>query len=662
MDAVPRLSSLGDPRNVASLLFYAALLRLAVRSVSRLARPRHCPSQRVTRPYRRPPRTHRVGHRSTQANGSLSLTSSPCLTCKGGSLNYHQRCHSNNNHLIPNGTKHLSSQTLPSGPDSAPCYTCCCPLLVQGTRRLRRSTPVCLGSQDHHAPPAYHHGVSLSLGSPELILISLALLALPFIPASNLFFHVGFVVAERVLYLPSAGYCMLVAIGARAVYSRFVRTRFMQGVLVCGLVVLMVTMGARTVKRNRDWHDEEALYKSGITVNPPKAYGNLGNVLSSQGRTAEAERAYKMALKYRSNMADVHYNLGILLQGRERYEEALQSYRRAIHFRPRLALAHLSLGQTLEKLGRAEEAAESYSRASRLDGAGLRDPEAHAAARASALSHLGRLRADGGRLHEAVALYHQAIRHMPPDYYQAQSLYNMLGEAHYLLREYTEAERWYKAALQVKPDHVPAHLTYGKMLAKNKTRLMEAEQWFLRAKELAPNDSSVFQHFGQFLSELERHVEAAEAWVRAVELAPSEHQMAFNAASALRQAGDNARAEEYYRRAVELSPLDPRSHMNLGAMLHVNGKYREAETAYREALRLRPGDETTLTNLRRLYSLLARLRARANCTSEAQQQQPSTSPEESTAEERPRNDKPEESPSEWSAAAAATAAVPSSGQ
>lgn len=48
-----------------------------------------------------------------------------------------------------------------------------------------------------------------------------------------------------------------------------------------------------------------------------------------------------------------------------------------------------------------------------------------------------------------------------------QSLYNMLGEAHYRLNEFAEAERWYKAALQAKPDHVPAHLTYGKMLAKN---------------------------------------------------------------------------------------------------------------------------------------------------------------------------------------------------
>jgi len=42
---------------------------------------------------------------------------------------------------------------------------------------------------------------------------SLALMVFPFIPASNLFFPVGFVVAERVLYAPSMGFCLLVAVG-----------------------------------------------------------------------------------------------------------------------------------------------------------------------------------------------------------------------------------------------------------------------------------------------------------------------------------------------------------------------------------------------------------------------------------------------------------------
>jgi len=39
------------------------------------------------------------------------------------------------------------------------------------------------------------------------------------------------------------------------------------------------------------------------------AWGNLANVLNADGRSVDAERAYKAALTHRSNMADVHYNL-----------------------------------------------------------------------------------------------------------------------------------------------------------------------------------------------------------------------------------------------------------------------------------------------------------------------------------------------------------------
>ena len=42
----------------------------------------------------------------------------------------------------------------------------------------------------------------------------------------------------------------------------------------------------------------------------------------------------------------------------------------------------------------------------------------------------------------------------------------MLGEAFFKLGNLAEAESWYQAALRAKPDHVPAHLTYGKLLAK----------------------------------------------------------------------------------------------------------------------------------------------------------------------------------------------------
>lgn len=66
----------------------------------------------------------------------------------------------------------------------------------------------------------------------EAITLSLAvfLMTMPFIPATNLLFPVGFVVAERVLYLPSMGFCLLVAMGIKKIGRRSRMTKNMKRV------------------------------------------------------------------------------------------------------------------------------------------------------------------------------------------------------------------------------------------------------------------------------------------------------------------------------------------------------------------------------------------------------------------------------------------------
>lgn len=41
----------------------------------------------------------------------------------------------------------------------------------------------------------------------------------------------------------------------------------------------------------------------------------------------------------------------------------------------------------------------------------------------------------------------------------------LTGEAYIRLNKLNEAEHWYRESLRAKPDHIPAHLTYGKLLA-----------------------------------------------------------------------------------------------------------------------------------------------------------------------------------------------------
>jgi len=85
-------------------------------------------------------------------------------------------------------------------------------------------------------------------------------------------------------------------------------------------------------------------------------------------------------------------------------------------------VAHLNLAQLLERRGRFQEAVSVYRRCSRLNGAGLKDPRTHEATKITALLHLGRLYADQGSLHKAVAIFQEAVDKMP-EYYPPQVSY-----------------------------------------------------------------------------------------------------------------------------------------------------------------------------------------------------------------------------------------------
>jgi tetratricopeptide (TPR) repeat protein len=131
-------------------------------------------------------------------------------------------------------------------------------------------------------------------------------------------------------------------------------------------------------------------------------------------------------------------------------------------------VAHLNLGLVMSSLGRVTEAMSVLAHVDDIDDDGLKDPRTHKHAQVSALFNLGRLQLESGQPLMALRTLTKAET-MAKDisYEHMQSVYNLLGESHQTLNHTEAAERFYRKAVALKPDHIPAYLKYGKMLAKN---------------------------------------------------------------------------------------------------------------------------------------------------------------------------------------------------
>ncbi|XP_063837298.1 protein O-mannosyl-transferase TMTC4-like [Ostrinia nubilalis] len=127
------------------------------------------------------------------------------------------------------------------------------------------------------------------------LLLSAALMVIPFIPAANIFYPVGFVIAERIFYIPSAGYCLIIVIGLNKIILS--RNQYKMGVFCYG--ILLLSMGLRSWQRSYDWQNEYQLFTSGVSVCPrnAKIHYNVAKVADANNETKFAMQSYRQALR-----------------------------------------------------------------------------------------------------------------------------------------------------------------------------------------------------------------------------------------------------------------------------------------------------------------------------------------------------------------------------
>uniref|UniRef100_A0A2R8MGH4 Protein O-mannosyl-transferase TMTC1 n=2 Tax=Callithrix jacchus TaxID=9483 RepID=A0A2R8MGH4_CALJA len=491
------------------------------------------------------------------------------------------------------------------------------------------------------------------------VLVGLLFLVFPFIPASNLFFRVGFVVAERVLYMPSMGYCILFVHGLSKLCTWLNRCGATS--LIASTVLLLLLFSWKTVKQNEIWLSRESLFRSGVQTLPhnAKVHYNYANFLKDQGRNKEAIYHYRTALKlyprhasalnnlgtltrdtaeakmYYQRALQLHpqhnralFNLGNLLKSQEKKEEAITLLKDSIKYGPEFADAYSSLASLLAEQERFKEAEETYQ-------AGIKNcPDS-----SDLHNNYGVFLVDTGFPKKAVAHYQQAIK-LSPSHHVAMV---NLGRLYRSLGENSMAEEWYKRALQVA--HKAEILSPLGALYYNTGRYEEALQIYQEAAALQPSQRDLRLALAQVLavmgqtkeaekmtnhivseetgclecyrllsaiySKQENHDKALDAIDKALQLKPKDpkviSELFFTKGNQLREQNLLDKAFESYKAAVQLNPDQAQAWMNMGGIQHIKGNYVSARAYYERALQLVPDSKLLKENLAKLDRLEKRL-------------------------------------------------------
>ncbi|KAH9362380.1 hypothetical protein HPB48_018032 [Haemaphysalis longicornis] len=206
------------------------------------------------------------------------------------------------------------------------------------------------------------------------LLVGLSLVCIPYLPASNLIHPVGFVIAERVLYLPSLGFCLLVAQGFSLLWQQQrAEPDDIRGHLNLGRV--LTTM--------RHYEKAEAaflkLYQEAISLRSDftDAYLNRGDFLLRMNRTKEAEAMYERALELDESNPDLYYNLGVILMDQGRNDEAMALFNRALELDPDHEHALLNSALLLQEAGTASQKKMANERLQKVVHSGKRDERAY---------------------------------------------------------------------------------------------------------------------------------------------------------------------------------------------------------------------------------------------------------------------------------------------
>lgn len=210
-------------------------------------------------------------------------------------------------------------------------------------------------------------------------------------------------VADRFMYLPSLGFCLLFGLGVERLFLRTGANKRATAALVLGLALVFTVLSVQSYRQTQVWENDTTLwaaviqkgatdrlayfargkmydekgdqvnavadYTMAVTLDPkfPRAYNNRGIIYGKHGDYGRALADFNRALALYPEFAQAYNNRGLtyfyLLEDRL----ALEDFNKAIELRPRVASSHVNRARLFGVTGQYRLAAEDFIRALQLE-------------------------------------------------------------------------------------------------------------------------------------------------------------------------------------------------------------------------------------------------------------------------------------------------------
>jgi protein O-mannosyl-transferase len=199
----------------------------------------------------------------------------------------------------------------------------------------------------------------------NVALFVLLLLVVPLLPVLDLrSLTVGDIVHDRYLYLPCAGFALLVALLVRELAQRLPEKQ--RTILPLALATVVgVTFAALTVVQQMQWASDILLYTRGLESAPANltVRDNLASALLNANQPARAIPLYFEVLNRNPDFWRSTYNLGFAYYKTAQFQTAEYYFQRAIRINPSDSDQYIYLALAQLELKKFPAAAENASRA-----------------------------------------------------------------------------------------------------------------------------------------------------------------------------------------------------------------------------------------------------------------------------------------------------------